>query len=230
MTSSQTTMKVELHLHTCYSPDSLMPLERMIERARELGLDRLAVTDHNTIEGAFAAQKLAPDLIIVGEEIKTTAGEILGYFMTEEVPAYLSPKEAVQRLKDQGAVISIAHPFDRRGNAPWEWDELVELAPMLDAVEVFNARVLTQEINNKAKAFAEEFGLAGAAGSDAHSLGEIGAATLTLPAFETADEFREALKSAEIHGHISSPYVRLISHHANMAKKRQKALHPNDRI
>ena len=125
--------------------------------------------------------------------------------MTEEVPAYLSPKEAVQRLKDQGAVISIAHPFDRRGNAPWEWEELVELVPMLDAVEVFNARVLTPEINNKAKAFADEFGLANAAGSDAHSLGEIGAATLTLPAFETADEFRAALKSAEIHGHLSCP-------------------------
>jgi len=199
-----------------------MPLEKMIERARELGINRLAVTDHNVIEGALAAQKLAPDLIIVGEEIQTTIGEILGYYMTELVPEGLTPEETIKRLKDQGAVINVAHPFDRRGNEAWDWDYLGELSPMLDSVEVFNARCLTQDINNKAQAFAEEFGLSGAAGSDAHSIGEIGTATLTLPEFNTADEFRDALKMAEVHGHLSSPHVRLISRHAMLSKKRQQ--------
>ncbi|MBG0771536.1 MAG: PHP domain-containing protein [Anaerolineaceae bacterium] len=221
MNSSKPTVRAELHLHTCYSHDSLMPLEKMIERARELGIDRLAVTDHNVIEGALAAQKLAPDLIIVGEEIQTTRGEFLGYFVTELVPEGLTPKETIERLKAQGAVISVAHPFDSRGNAPWGWDELAEFAPDLDAVEVFNARCLTQDINNKAKAFAEEFGLAGAAGSDAHSIGEIGTANLRLPEFHTAEEFRKALKVAEVQGRLSSPTVRLISRHAEMKKKIQ---------
>ena len=221
MNSSKPTVRAELHLHTCYSLDSLMPIEKMIERARELGIDRLAVTDHNVIEGALAAQKLAPDLIIVGEEIQTTIGEILGYFMTELVPEGLSPEEAIKRLQDQGAVINVAHPFDRRGNECWDWDYLGKLSPMLDAVEVFNARCLTQDINNKAKAFAEEFGLSGAAGSDAHSIGEIGTATLKLPEFHTAEEFREALKVAEIDGRLSSPTVRLISRHAKLAKQRK---------
>ncbi len=221
MKTSQPTVQVELHLHSCYSHDSLMPLEKMIERAREIGLDHLAVTDHNVLEGALAAKKLAPDLIIVAEEIQTTRGEFLGYFMTEVVPEGLTPKETIERLKAQGAVISVAHPFDSRGNEPWGWDELAEFAPDLDAVEVFNARCLTRDINDKAKAFAEAFGLACAAGSDAHSIGEIGTATLKLPAFQTADEFREALKTAEVNGRLSSPTVRLISRHAEMLKKIQ---------
>lgn len=222
MNATNKTIRVELHLHTVYSKDSLLPLERMIERARELGLDRVAVTDHNEIEGALAAQKLAPDLIIVGEEIQTTIGEILGYFMTEKIPAGLPPEEVLRRLKDQGAVISVAHPFDRRGSKLWQREDLVQIAKHLDAVEVFNARCLTMELNDKAKAFANEFGLAGAAGSDAHSAYEIGAATLELPEFDTAEAFRAALKSAEVRGRLSSPHVRLISRHASMSKKRHQ--------
>jgi predicted metal-dependent phosphoesterase TrpH len=221
MNKTNNTLRVELHLHTRYSKDSLLPLERMIERARELGLDRVAVTDHNEIEGALAAQKLAPDLIIVGEEIQTTIGELLGYFMTEKIPAGLEPDEVLRRLKDQGAVISVAHPFDRRGSKLWQREDLVAIAPHLDAVEAFNARCLTMEPNNKANAYADEFGLAKAAGSDAHSAYEMGTATLTLPEFENAETFRAALRSAEIHGRLSSPHVRLISRHAALSKKRE---------
>jgi hypothetical protein len=216
------TLRVELHLHTVYSKDSLLPLERMIEHARELGLDRVAVTDHNEIEGALAAQKLAPDLIIVGEEIQTTIGEFLGYFMTEKIPAGLPPEEVLQRLQDQGAVISVAHPFDRRGSKLWQREDLVPFANQLDAVEAFNARCLTMEPNDKASAFADEFGLAKAAGSDAHSAFEMGAATLVLPEFDNAETFRKALRSAEIHGQLSSPHVRLISRHAALSKKRHQ--------
>jgi len=224
MNISTSTVRVELHLHTCYSLDSLLPLETMIERAREFGIDRVAVTDHNEIEGALAAQKLAPDLIIVGEEIQTTVGEILGYFMTEKIPEGLPPEEVLRRLKDQGAVISVAHPFDRRGYKAWGWAELAELSPMLDAVEVFNARCLTQDLNKQAQAFADEFGLAGTVGSDAHSAVEIGTATLSMTPFQTAEEFREALKSATPHVKSSPPYVRLYSRHAKMMKKKHHTL------
>lgn len=215
-------VRVELHLHTCYSPDSLLQLETMIDRARELGVDRVAVTDHNEIEGALAAQKLAPDLIIVGEEIQTTVGEILGYFMTEKIPRGLPPEEVLRRLKAQEAVISVAHPFDRRGGTAWEWDQLAGLSPMLDAVEVFNARCLTQDFNQRAQAFADEFGLLGTVGSDAHSVGEMGMATLSMAAFQSAEEFRDALKTATANVKPSPPHVRLLSRHAKIAKKRHQ--------
>ena len=220
-------IRVELHLHTCYSKDSLLPLDKLIERARELGIGRVAVTDHNEIEGAFAAQKLAPDLIIIGEEVKTTQGELLGYFMTEKVPEGLSPAETIQRLKDQGAVISVAHPFDRRGGKLWEMADLEAIAPALDAVEVFNARCLTLEPNEQAQDFARQHDLAGTAGSDAHSAYELGTTTLSLPEFQTADEFRAALRAAEIEGRLSPPYVRLISRHAALTKKRHQDAHAN---
>ncbi len=223
MNSATPTIRVELHLHTCYSKDSLLPLDRLIERARELGIDRLAVTDHNEIEGAFAAQKLAPDLIIIGEEIQTTSGELLGYFMTEKVPEGLNPGEAVRRLKAQGAVISVAHPFDHRGGKLWEPADLEAIAPALDAVEVFNARCLRMEPNKQAQDFARQVGLAGTAGSDAHSAYELGTATLSLPEFHTAEEFRAALRTAEIEGRLSPPYVRLISRHSALTKKRRQS-------
>ena len=224
MNISEPKMRVELHLHTCYSLDSLLSIETMIDRARELGIDRLAVTDHNEIEGALAAQKLAPELIIVGEEIQTTVGELLGYFMTEKIPEGLEPEEVLRRLKDQGAVISVAHPFDRRGGIAWEWEQLADLSPMLDAVEVFNARCLSQEFNQRAQAFADEFGLSGTVGSDAHSAVELGTAILSMTAFQSADDFREALKSGTAVVKPSPPYVRLYSRHAKMTKKWHQTL------
>src|SRR5690349_11787320 len=108
-----TRWKVELHSHTFYSKDSLTNLEMMIETCRKRGIDRIAITDHNTAEGALALAKLAPDLIIPGEEIMTPQGEILAFFVRETIPPGLSPVETIQRLRDQGAVISVSHPYDR---------------------------------------------------------------------------------------------------------------------
>ena len=99
--------KVDLHSHTIYSTDCLTRPKALIRRARELGLDKIAVTEHNNLAGALAAKALAPDLVIVGEEIKTTQGEIIAYYVREEVPRGLSPQETIARLRSQGAVISI---------------------------------------------------------------------------------------------------------------------------
>ena len=100
-------LRVEFHCHTDASSDSLTRPADLVAAARRKDLDRLVVTDHNTISGALAAQALDPELIIVGEEIMTTQGEILAAFITEEIPPYLSPAETIQRLKDQGAFISV---------------------------------------------------------------------------------------------------------------------------
>jgi len=96
--------KVDFHVHTCYSGDSFTPLEAVIEACRNRGLGKVAITDHNTIAGALALREMAPDLVIVGEEIKTDVGEIIAYFLKEEVPKGLPVQEAIARVREQGGL------------------------------------------------------------------------------------------------------------------------------
>jgi predicted metal-dependent phosphoesterase TrpH len=163
--------------------------------------------------------KLAPDLVIVGEEIMTTHGELLGYFMRESIPARLSPDETIRRLRDQGAVISVSHPYDRLRKGAWEQPDLLRILDQVDAIEVFNARCVYHEDNDKAQALAESRGLRGTVGSDAHSRVEYGQATLRIPPFSTPAEFLAALEVAEPNARYSSNLVHLNSTTAKWRKK-----------
>lgn len=108
-------LRIEFHCHTIYSPDSLNEIDDLLRTCEERGIDRVVITDHNTIAGAVAAKELDPKRVIVGEEIRTTQGELLAAFVQEKIPRGLSPFEAIARLREQGAFISVSHPFDRRG-------------------------------------------------------------------------------------------------------------------
>ncbi|MBC7261726.1 MAG: PHP domain-containing protein, partial [Chloroflexi bacterium] len=110
-------IKVDLHIHTCYSPDSLTSLEAVIAAALERGLGALAITDHNAIEGALALQRMAPFPVIVGEEILTAEGDIIGLFLQELIPPKLTPAQTIARIREQGGVVYIPHPFDFRRSA-----------------------------------------------------------------------------------------------------------------
>ncbi len=213
---------VDLHCHTVHSPDSLIRPVRLLEICERKGIERLAITDHNTIEGALEAAALDPTRFIVGEEIKTTEGELLGYFMQERIPPRLSPEETIGRLRDQGAFISVAHPLDPLRGGAWSEVNLRRILPLVDALEVFNARTLGSAPNDRAKALAEEAGLLGTAGSDAHGYVEVGRAGLRLPAFEDAVTMKEALNNAEVVGRLSSPFVHLISRYAVWRKARDR--------
>ena len=193
----------EFHCHTVYSLDSSNRVDALIRAARERGIQRLAITDHNTIEGALRAKASAPDLVVVGEEVLTERGELIAYYVKEEVPKGLTVDETLRRFKAQGAFISIPHPFDlwRHG---WPLEELLELLPEVDALEVFNARCMRKVQNDKVLALAREHGKIMTAGSDAHSLVELGLAVVRLPAFNNADELRAALADAEISGRMLS--------------------------
>ncbi len=208
-------IQAEFHCHSNYSPDSLVTLEDIIKTCRAKGIGKIAITDHGRMAGALKAHEMAPDLIVVSEEILTDEGEILAYFMTEEIPDYLPPLEVVKRLKDQGAFISVAHPYDPWRGANWKPGTLEELVPYLDGVEAFNARCFDPSFNEKAGAFANEHGLAWMVGSDAHSVPEIGRAVLKLPDFKSAEELRQAVKNTTFSGELSSKMVRL---HSTVAK------------
>lgn len=215
-------LRVELHIHTEASMDSLLKPSRLLERCERLGIERVAITDHNTIEGALRAKELAPDWVIVGEEIQTTQGELLGYFMTEWVSPYLEPMETIEQLRKQGAVISVAHPFDTRGSK-WTLEELTAIVPHIDAIEVFNARCPSNQPNWQAAQFAEQHRLLKTVGSDAHSLLEVGRATLEMPPFMDQAGFLEGLGQAQAHTRLSSPLVHLISRYAYMRKKLKRS-------
>jgi predicted metal-dependent phosphoesterase TrpH len=203
-------VKVDMHVHTCASPDCAVRPEVMVAVARQRGLDRICITDHNSIAGALAARELDPELVIVGEEILTGAGdEILAFYVTEWVPPGLSYDETLRRLEAQGAVISVSHPFDRHRNRAWSATELVQLLPRLDAIEVFNARTMDGAHNQQAYSFAGQHRLPGTAGSDAHTRWEIGRAYLELPAFANADELRAGLTSGRVRGQASPWWVHL---------------------
>jgi predicted metal-dependent phosphoesterase TrpH len=138
-------------------------------------------------------------------------GELIAYFVTEEVPRGLSIEEALARLQRQGAVISVSHPLDSlRGSAMGEKHTL-ELIDKVDALEVFNARCLLAEDNRRAAALAAQHGKLGTAGSDAHTLSEIGAAHVELPPFKhNVEAFRAALANGTAHGRLTGvmPHVR----------------------
>ncbi len=219
-TTGSALWRVELHCHTRASFDSLTPPEAIVRACHEKGIDRIAITDHNTMGGIAAVQALAPELVIPAEEIKTMEGEVIGWFMTEEIPRGLSLEETIARLREQGAVIGVPHPLDslRMGSALGR-EALMRVIDQVDALEVLNARCLRQSDNDEARAIAEAHGKLMTAGSDAHAAREIGTAIMIMPPFHDAESFRASLAQARIEGGLSGGHVRFYSTYAKIVKK-----------
>ena len=210
--------RIDLHTHTYFSPDGITSPRRFVEACRRKGLTCVAVTDHNTIRGALAVKEIAPFPVIAGAEIRSREGEIIGLFLSEEVPAGLSATETIERIRAQGGLVSLPHPLDRfRGGVGAE--RLAQLAPLVDIVEVMNARTTLGRDNDEAARLAAEHGLAGVAVSDAHSPWELGRAYVEAPHFEGPQEFLEALRWGVCVGRPSTPLVHLISRYAVLRRK-----------
>ena len=201
---------VEFHCHTVYSRDSSNRIQQLVQAAGDRGIDKLAITDHNTIAGALRAKEIAPELVIVGEEILTREGELLAYFVAEEIPPRLSAHETIQRLKAQGAFIAVPHPFDRHRHG-WKRDDLLRILPQVDAIEVFNVRSFRRVHNDKALAFACQQHIPAIAGSDAHSLRELGFARTLLPPFEDAGGLRRVIGEGVIHAKRLPSWAHMIA-------------------
>ena len=144
-------------------------------------------------------QSLAPFTVIVGEEIWTLQGEVIGMFLKEGIPHSLPLEQVVSRIKAQGGLLYIPHPFDPSRGASLIPERTERLAEQIDVIEVFNGRTPFRQPATKAKAFAEKYGIAQATGSDAHTLDEIGKTYVEIPEFEGKDNFLQALRMGEIH-------------------------------
>ena len=217
-------MKVELHSHTRHSRDCLLSYDDIIAVCQRRRIGALAVTDHNEIDGAFELRRRAPFPVIVGEEIFTTRGEIIGLFLQELIPKGLSPEETVARIKGQGGLVYVPHPFDsyRKGAVGRETLDLIRAD--VDLIEVLNARNLRHEDDARALAYARQHGLVAAAGSDAHSVGEFGNAYLRMEPFDGPRDFLEKARRGAIGGRHSAGVVHLLSSYAKMYKRVVKRL------
>ena len=217
-------LKVEFHCHTNASKDSLTCPVDLVAAARRKGIDRLVITDHNTVAGARVAQALDPELVIVGEEIMTTRGEILAAFVSEEVPSGLAPQEAIRRLRDQGAFISVSHPFDRLRSGGWKEGNLLKILPLVDAIEVYNSRCMFPSFNREARRFAERHDIPGTVGSDAHAAFEVGRSLMRLEQFEGADDLRNVIRQGVPQVRWSPPWFHFTSRYASISKKNKRGL------
>lgn len=213
-------LKVELHVHTNYSPDSSTSLKKLIKRCERLGINCLAITDHNTIKGALVAREIAPFPIIVGEEVKSSEGEITGLFLKEEIPPGLSALATARRIKDQGGLVSIPHPFDRMRRSVITASALEEILPYTDIVEVFNARNTFHKANKAALALAQNKGILMSAVSDAHTLVEIGRSYVEMPIFDgTPEGFKKSLYQGKLIARSITPLIHITTTFTKIQKR-----------
>lgn len=213
-------LKADFHMHTHYSPDSEMSPERLVARCLEVGLNCIAVTDHNTAEGAFAVREIAPFMVIIGEEVNTAEGEVTGLFLLETIPAGLSPVETVRRIKNQGGLVSLPHPFDRFRSEVITRRGIEDVLPYADIVEVFNSRNNLDADNRKAHEFAREHGLLTSGVSDAHTPMELGRTYVTMPEFDgTPEGFKAALAQGTIHGRKMTPLIHAVTTFTKLKKR-----------
>jgi predicted metal-dependent phosphoesterase TrpH len=187
-------VRVDLHLHSNYSHDGQSSLEELIERCAECGLDRIALTDHNTVEGALTLAMMAPDLAIVGEEAKTREGEVIGLFLTSRLPPYMAPEDVMDMIHDMGGLTYMPHPFDRH-RANFNAARVVELADRIDIIETYNAWC-EPAANQAAARMAADLGKVAATGSDSHAARELGRSWMEMDDYTTPADFLEKLRAA----------------------------------
>ncbi|MDQ2983600.1 MAG: glycosyltransferase [Actinomycetota bacterium] len=191
----------DLHMHTSWSHDCAIDVPELLAHARAEGLGAIAVTDHNVFGGAREAAELAGRdglVVIPGEEVKTAGqGEVIGLFLSEEIPAGLSFAETVAAIHGQGGLVYVPHPFDRMHSIP-DAATLHRHLAEIDVLEVYNARLLFDAYNDEALRFARKYNLTMGAGSDAHVLQGVGTGALRMRTFRDPEEFQVSLRTAQV--------------------------------
>ena len=222
--SNRPLLRVELHAHTSASPDCRLKPHRLVEVLAERGIDALAVTDHNTMDGAFALAELQAIPLILGEEIKSTEGDIIGLFLRQPIERDLSPAETVRAIKEQGGLVLVPHPFDSLRRSALGQPAIESILADIDVLEVFNGRTIRDRDNATAGAFARDHGLAASVGSDSHLVVEVGRSWQCLPAWDGPADFLQGLRAAELHTSLAPKWVHLGSSFHAYSTKAEKRL------
>ena len=202
-------LKAELHCHTYFSKDCGLKPGVIVKTCIKKGVNCLAITDHNEIRGAFEVQKLAPFKVIIGEEISTQEGEIIGFFLKEKIAPKLSCEETVKEIKKQGGLVAIPHPFDYLRTNVIKKEALSQIIDLVDMVEIFNSRNLFSISDKKALKYCLEKIKVPYIGSDCHTHFEIGRASLEIEDFKNPQEFLNNIKKAKLHTEKSPLWVHL---------------------
>ena len=215
----------DLHTHSRASFDSLASPLALVRTAARRGLTHLAITDHDRIDGALEARDRAatdaPEVtVIVGEEVRTTDGDLICLFLEEAIPPGLPADEAIARARAQGGLVGVPHPFDRFRGSLLRDARMERLAGLVDWVETHNARIAVGNGNQLAAEFALSAGLPGIAVSDAHSSFEVGVAYTVLDGDpSSAAGLLAALPAADLVTGRASLYVRLLTPIAKVVQR-----------
>ena len=193
-----TLIDVDLHMHTSHSHDCATDPEALLDHCIGQGLGAVAITDHNEISGALEAAALdKPITVIVGEEVKTSQGEVIGLFLHEKIERGLPMADTIAEIHRQGGLVLMPHPFDRLHTIP-DSATLLRHLDEIDVFEVYNSRLLFDAFNDDALRFATKYNLVQSAGSDAHVLQGIGTAINRIPSFDGPEEFLVAMRHNQI--------------------------------
>jgi predicted metal-dependent phosphoesterase TrpH len=212
-------LRLDLHLHTRGSWDSLSDPEEVLARAEQAGIGRIAITDHNRIEVALEMAERHPDRVIAGEEVKTAEGvDVIGLYLRREIPKGTPAEETCRLIREQRGLVYLPHPFAPGKGGSGRLAE--RLAPALDVVEAFNARLRNPAHNRRAGELAERHGLPRGAGSDAHTLAEVGRVWVEVPHHPNEPAaLLEALRKGTIRGERAPSLVFLGSAWAKLRKR-----------
>ena len=220
-------LKGDFHMHTAFSSDCDIPPKVVVRRCKSVGLNCIAVTDHNNIRGALEVRELADFQVIVGEEVMSSQGDIIGLLLEEEIPKGLSPLETVHRIKDQGGLVQVPHPFDRFRRGPLTATALQAIFPYVDLIEVLNARTIFPWDLAKCRQLATDNSITPVAVSDSHTLRELGSAHMVIDSYDgSAQSFFAAIKGGRIAGHRSTPLVHLVTAYVKAKKRLMPRHHP----
>lgn len=215
-------MKIEIHVHTRYSKDSMMPFWAIYLKCIVSGIDAIAITDHNNIDGAiefkrFCEKRKRKIQVIIGEEIFSSQGEIIGLYLSDYIKPGLSASETIKKIKDQNGVVCVPHPYDiKRQKTVLEDTAIAENREFIDCVEVHNGRNISLDYDAQQQCIANKYGLTPIVGSDAHTIIELGRNYIEVTMLPlTPKDFKNTITDAELR---CRPCIRMAHHITKIVK------------